>query len=88
MVTDSCSILEEKMMRAVGVIRELKNSNSRLVQQRDELEVRVEALQIEIGRLKNNIDEPRPDNFVVDNFEEKRRLIEEKVGDLLAELDS
>lgn len=87
-MTDSCSILEEKMMRAVGVIRELKNSNSRLVQQRDELEVRVEALQIEIGRLKNNIDEPRPDNFVVDNFEEKRRLIEEKVGDLLAELDS
>ncbi|MBT4291581.1 hypothetical protein HOD41_02730 [bacterium] len=88
MVADSCSILEEKMMRAVGAIRELKVNNSRLIQQRDELEAHVEALQIEIGRLKNNIDEARPDNLFVDNFEKKRRLIEEKVGDLLAELDS
>jgi len=87
-VTDNCNILEEKMMRAVGAIRELKNSNSRLIQQRDELEARVEALQIEIGRMKSNIDESRSDNYFVDNFEEKRRLIEEKVGDLLAELDS
>jgi len=87
-VADSCSILEEKMMRAVGAIRELKVNNSRLIQQRDELEAHVEALQIEIGRLKNNIDEARPDNLFVDNFEKKRRLIEEKVGDLLAELDS
>ncbi|MBT3316447.1 hypothetical protein HN388_00545 [bacterium] len=87
-MADSCSILEEKMMRAVGAIRELKVNNSRLIQQRDELEAHVEALQIEIGRLKNNIDEARPDNLFVDNFEKKRRLIEEKVGDLLAELDS
>ena len=67
-MADSCSILEEKMMRAVGAIRELKVNNSRLIQQRDELEAHVEALQIEIGRLKNNIDEARPDNLFVDNF--------------------
>ena len=87
-MADSCSILEEKMMRAVGAIRELKVNNSRLIQQRDELEAHVEALQIEIGRLKDRIGDVRPDKIVADDFEKKRRLIEEKVGDLLAELDS
>jgi hypothetical protein len=87
-VADSYNLLEEKMMRAVGAIRELKGANTRLIAQRDELEALNEALQIEIGRLKDRIGDVRPDKIVADDFEKKRRLIEEKVGDLLAELDS
>ena len=85
---DSFGLLEEKVLTAVRRIQELKTENETLAAQRDELESRVEALNDRATRAETELSDARSQAATVDQMEDKRRQIEEKVGGLLDKLDS
>jgi len=85
---DSFGLLEERVLTAVKRIQELKSENETLVEQRDKLESQLTALNDRALRAENELVEARSHAAQVDKMEDKRRLIEEKVGGLLDKLDS
>ncbi len=85
---DSFELLEEKVLSAVRRIQELKSENESLAAQRDELTQEVEALNDRASRAESDLANARTQAAQVDNMEDKRKLIEEKVGGLLDKLDS
>ncbi len=85
---DSFGLLEERVLTAVKRIQELKSENETLVEQRDKLEGQLETLNDRALRAENELLEARSHAAQVDQMEDKRRLIEEKVGGLLDKLDS
>jgi predicted nucleic acid-binding Zn-ribbon protein len=87
MQDDSFSQLEEKVLKAVRMIQDLKTENGRLRQQREGLEGEIAGLQQEHDRLSRELEEARQAAATVERFEESRRIIEEKVGGLLEKLD-
>ena len=84
---DNLVRLEEKVLRAVRVIQELRSENDRLQLQRTQLEVEFNALRERSERLGRELDEVRTSAASVESFEEQRRILEEKVGGLLEKLD-
>ncbi len=87
MQDDSFSRLEEKVLRAVRMIQDLKTENTRLRQQREGLESEIVGLQQEQERLARELEDAHQAAATVERFEESRRIIEEKVGGLLEKLD-
>ena len=79
--------LEEKVLKAVSLIQDLRVENTRLQERASELENRYAELQEERDRIDRQLEAARQDTAAVENFEEKRREIEEKVGGLLEKLD-
>ena len=79
--------LEEKVLRAVSLIQDLRVENDRLQERATELENRYAALQDEKDRVDRQLEAARQEAVAVEGFEEKRREIEEKVGGLLEKLD-
>ncbi len=79
--------LEEKVLKAVGLIQDLRVENTRLQERATELENRYAALQDEKERTDRQLEESRQESAAIEDFEEKRREIEEKVGGLLEKLD-
>jgi len=85
---DSFELLEEKVLSAVRRIQDLKTENEALAVQRDELARQVEALNDRANRAESELADARSQAAQVDRMEDKRKLIEEKVGGLLDKLDS
>jgi hypothetical protein len=84
---DNLGRLEEKVLKAVRLIQELRSENDRLQRQRSQLESEFAALHERSERLGCDLEEARAVAATVENFEEHRRIIEEKVGGLLEKLD-
>jgi hypothetical protein len=84
---DNLGRLEEKVLKAVRLIQELRSENDRLQRQRSQLESEFAALKERSERLGCDLEEARAAAANVESFEEHRRIIEEKVGGLLEKLD-
>lgn len=84
---DNLGRLEEKVIKAVKLIQELRHENDRLQRQRSQLESEFAALNERSERLGRDLEEARAAAAAVESFEEHRRMIEEKVGGLLEKLD-
>lgn len=85
---DSFGLLEEKVLTAVKRIQELKTENEALNAKREKLESQLTALNDRVVRAENELAEARVQAAQVDQMEDRRKLIEEKVGGLLDKLDS
>lgn len=81
------SLLEEKVLKAVRLIQELRAENDQLQQQQEEWKSHLEVLKEDNLRLSQELEQKRSAAAQVEQFEEKRRVIEEKVGGLLEKLD-
>jgi FtsZ-binding cell division protein ZapB len=88
MQDNTFDILEKKVLDAVHRIKELKQDNESLVNQKNQLEAQITDLKSENDRVQRALDETRTQAAQVVQMEDKRRLIEEKVGDLLEKLDT
>ena len=84
---DNLGRLEEKVLKAVRLIQELRSENDRLQRQRTQLESEFAALHERSEQLGCDLEAARAVAATVENFEEHRRIIEEKVGGLLEKLD-
>jgi len=84
---DSISHLEEKVLQAVRLIKELRSENSQMQLDQDELQGQCEELREDNQRMNRELEEGRQAAATLERFEEKRRIIEEKVGGLLAKLE-
>ena len=81
------TILEEKVLAAVDLIKSLRADNARLRAERDDLAVRLDDVTEENVDLKRELGQVRHSVTDTEQFEVKRRAIEEKVGGLLEMLE-
>ena len=81
------TILEEKVLAAVDLIKSLRADNARLRAERDDLAVRLDDVTEENVDLKRELGQVRHSATDTERFEVKRRAIEEKVGGLLEMLE-
>lgn len=81
-------ILENKVLEAVGLIKELRADNKRLTGRCTELESQMAELREANSRMHQQLDQAREQARQVEDFEEKRKEIEDKVGGLLLKLES
>ncbi len=81
------SQLEERVLKAVRLIQDLRAENQQLQQSQLELQARYEALKEDRDRMNRELETSRQAAATLEQFEEKRRLIEEKVGGLLEKLE-
>jgi chaperonin cofactor prefoldin len=84
---DSITHLEEKVLKAVRLIKDLRVENANLQQQKQTVESQIEALKEDHQRMSRELEESRQTAARLERFEEKRRIIEEKVGGLLEKLE-
>ncbi|MBU2500637.1 hypothetical protein KJ682_04840 [bacterium] len=82
------SILEAKVLEAVGLIKELRAENVRLQGRCQELEAGLAGQEEEKARLARELAEAREGADLVEAYEEKRKEIEDKVGGLLQQLEA
>jgi len=82
------NILEGKVLEAVELIKELREENGRLSGRNEELETRCTELEETNTRLNHELDELRREAANVEVYEEKRKEIENRVGDLLHKLEA
>ncbi|MFH2050961.1 MAG: hypothetical protein ABIK96_00685 [bacterium] len=82
------SILEAKVLEAVGLIKELRAEKERLQGRCQELEARLAAHEEDNARLARELAEAREGADLVEAYEEKRKEIEDKVGGLLQQLEA
>jgi chromosome segregation ATPase len=82
------NILEAKVLEAVALIKELRTENGRLSDRCGELEAGLTDLEDTNRRLKIELDESREQAGSVEVYEQKRKEIEDKVGDLLQKLEA
>lgn len=82
------SILEAKVLEAVGLIKELRAENERLQGRCRELEAALAGQEEEKARLARELAEAREGADLVEAYEEKRKEIEDKVGGLLQQLEA
>ncbi len=85
---NNLNILEAKVLEAVALIKELRGENVRLSDRCGELEAHNADLEDGNRRLKHELDESRLQAENVEVFEQKRKEIEDKVGDLLQKLEA
>lgn len=84
---NNLSQLEEKVLKAVRLIQDLRAENQQLQQMQLELQARYEALKEDRDQMNRELETSRQAAATLEQFEEKRRLIEEKVGGLLEKLE-
>ena len=82
------SILESKVLQAVGLIKELRAENDGLKRKADDLAARLKEAEGARERLNHELDEARDQARHAGDFEEKRKEIEDKVGGLLQQLEA
>ena len=85
---NSLSVLEAKVLEAVGLIKELRQENARLSGLCGELEARAAELEQQNGHLQQELEDARRQAADVEVYETKRKEIEEKVGGLLQQLEA
>ncbi len=89
------NVLETKVLEAVELIKELRSENQRLTNRNGELEglvtemeARLGGLEEEATRLNHELEEASQQAGNVEDYEEKRKEIEDKVGGLLEKLEA
>ena len=85
---DQLARLESKVLEAIDIIQGLRRENGELSDRCTDLEGRLRETDEERERMRRDLDEAREAAAQVDQFEEKRRLVEEKVGGLLSKLEA
>ena len=80
--------LEERVLGAVQRIQELKTENEQLRTSRDALEGQMTDLQDKFDQSQRELNETRERASAAEQLEDKRRIIEEKVGGQLDKLDA
>jgi len=87
-VDSNLNILEAKVLEAVALIKDLRAENGRLSERCGELEAVNAELEDTTGRLKHELDEAHQQVGNVEVYEQKRKEIEDKVGDILQKLEA
>ena len=87
-VDSNLNLLETKVLEAVALIKELRAENLILKGRCGELEACTSDLEDAKGRLEHELDEVRQQVSTVEVYEQKRKEIEDKVGDLLQKLEA
>lgn len=85
---DHLSRLEARVQGAIDLIHDLRRQNGDLQSRCQELEQRMGDLQGERDRLQERLHEASAAAAQVEEFEERRRVIEQKVGSLLEKLEA
>lgn len=85
---DHLSRLENKVLEAINLIQELRRENGDLKTRCSELENRLHQAGDERETMQRQLNESRELASQAELFEEKRRVIETKVGSLLERLEA
>ena len=85
---DSMKLLEERVLGAVERIQELKTENDRLRRTKDDLEGQVSELRDRCETAQRELGAVQDRAETAAHLEDRRRIIEEKVGGLLEKLDA
>jgi len=80
--------LENKVLEAIKLIKELRTENNRLKSGTEELEMRVLELEELNSKLNHQLNESQQVAANVEVYEEKRKEIETRVGGLLDQLEA
>lgn len=82
------NVLENKVLEAIKLIKELRDENSTLKGKLEEMEMRNLELEESTTKLNHQLDELRQTAASVEVYEEKRKEIEARVGGLLDQLEA
>jgi len=85
---DQLSRLESKVLEAIEIIQGLRHENGELSNRCEDLEGRLNEAEEQREKLARDLNEARESASQVEHFEERRRLVEEKVGGLLSKLEA
>ncbi len=80
--------LENKVLEAIKLIKELRTENSRLKTGNEDLELRNLELEELNSKLNHQLSESQQQAANVEVYEEKRKEIESRVGGLLDQLEA
>jgi chromosome segregation ATPase len=83
---DNLNLLENKVLEAVALIKDLRAENRRLTTQCDELAAQVGDLEASRARLAEELASASAVAGDVESYEEKRKEVEDRVGGLLQKL--
>ncbi len=81
-------ILESKVIEAIGLIKELRAENESLKNRCLDLQTAATDSEEELRRLTEELRQSRQEATIAEDFEEKRKNIEDKVGGLLEKLEA
>ncbi|PID81367.1 hypothetical protein CSA17_01090 [bacterium DOLJORAL78_65_58] len=82
------NVLENKVLEAIKLIKELREENGRLQGQLENVESRNRELEEQNSKLNHQLVEARQQAATVEVYEEKRKEIETRVGGLLDQLEA
>jgi len=82
------NVLENKVLEAIKLIKELRDENGRLKGRLEEIESRSLELEEQNSKLNHQLGEVRQQAADVEVYEEKRKEIETRVGGLLDQLEA
>ena len=82
------NVLETKVLEAIKLIKDLREENTGLKSQVEELEMQVLEFEETTSKLNHQLDDVRQQAATVEVYEEKRKEIETKVGGLLEQLEA
>lgn len=83
---DNLQLLEQKVIEAVALIKDLKAENGRLAARCGDLAAQVADLEAGQERLNAELAGARASAGDVERYEEKRKEVEDRVGGLLQKL--
>ena len=83
---DNLRLLENKVIEAVALIKELRAENQQLAARCAELAAQVGDLEASRARLAEELATAQTAAGDVDSYEEKRKEVEDRVGGLLQKL--
>jgi len=81
-------ILEQKVLEAVGLIKELRAEKLALQERCESLQAQVTELEDAQRKLNQELEEARQSVGDIEIYEEKRKEVEERVGGLLQQLEA
>lgn len=79
--------LEQRVEEAVGLIRRLREANAALQKSEDGLQSTVALLEEQNESLRNELSKQREDNIPRAEFEQRKKHLEARMGELLVRLD-
>lgn len=82
------NVLENKVLEAIKLIKELREENGRLEGRVEELELRNLELEEQNSKLNHQLGDMQQQAANVEVYEEKRKEIEARVGGLLDQLEA
>jgi predicted nucleic acid-binding Zn-ribbon protein len=87
-VDSNLNILEAKVLEAVALIKELRAENGRLSDRCGTLEASATEFEDAKRQLEHELGEARRQVGAAEVYEQKRKEIEDKVGDLIRKLEA